>query len=140
MDQKIIKYVDDDFNSAEMISFVFEVVRAFNALNLTKKKVTPDKAATADAFLSWMSKYGAMLALFEQKAADMIGRLDDILLKRRGVTRSQVEELMSKRKDARTQKDFALSDKFRDELTALGIEVYDGGAMTREWSVKVLDS
>jgi len=140
MDGKIKKSVDDDFNSAELISYIFEVVRAFNALNLSKKKITSDKAATAQLFIQWLKNYGAMLALFEQNPASIISRLDDILLKKRNVSRDQVEALMQKRKDARAQKDFAASDLIRDELSILGIEVYDGGAMMREWSVKVSDS
>jgi cysteinyl-tRNA synthetase len=140
MDGKIKKSVDDDFNSAELISYIFEVVRAFNALNLSKKKVTPDKAATANLFIQWLKGYGAMLALFEQSPAHIISRLDDIMLKKRNVSREQVENLMQKRKDARTQKDFAASDRIRDELVSLGIELYDGGSMLREWSVKVSDA
>jgi cysteinyl-tRNA synthetase len=140
MDGKIKKSVDDDFNSAELISYLFEVVRAFNALNLSKKKVTPDKAATANLFIQWLKGYGAMLALFEQSPAHIISRLDDIMLKKRNVSRQQVENLIQKRKDARTQKDFAASDRIRDELVSLGIELYDGGSMLREWSVKVSDA
>jgi cysteinyl-tRNA synthetase len=37
-----------------------------------------------------------------------------------------VELLIRMRNEARTQKDFALSDKIRDELLAIGIQLKDG--------------
>ena len=37
-----------------------------------------------------------------------------------------VELLIRMRNDARAQKDFALSDKIRDELLAIGIQLKDG--------------
>ena len=58
LDSKIKKSLNDDFNSAEMISFIFEGVRAFNALGFVnkKKKKVVHKGAS-EAFLVWMKKF-----------------------------------------------------------------------------------
>jgi cysteinyl-tRNA synthetase len=40
---------------------------------------------------------------------------------------------LSERKDARAAKDFATSDRIRDELAAAGVEVMDGDPLGWDW-------
>jgi cysteinyl-tRNA synthetase len=135
-DAKIKKAMNDDFNTADFIAQVFEVVRSFNGLNITRKKANADKKATAQSFLKWIDIYGDMSALFFQEPISFLNELDDVLLKQRDLTRAQIEELMSEREYARENKDFTQSDVIREKLTELGIEVYDGVSGDRKWSVK----
>ena len=77
---------------------------------------------------------GEKLALFE--ALDPLFGLD--LLKQREAKHltSEAEALLAKRKAARTNRDFKLSDQMRDELALLGIEVRDTSE-GQEWSWKI---
>lgn len=136
-DEKIARALNDDFNSADFIGNVFEVVRSFNALNLFKKKITSDKKATADKFLNWIKEYGEVSALFNEVPSQFLMQLDEILLRDRKIDRSKVEELIFKRREARDAKDWAKSDEIRDELNLMGIELFDGQGSDREWSVKI---
>lgn len=133
-DAKIKKYMDDDFNTGEVVASVFEVVRAFNALNLQKKAEDKNSKPTAEAFLAWLKKYGDMMALFGQDPSNFLLELDDILIADRKLDKAKIEELVAKRNEAREAKDWAAADKYRDELSAIGIELQDGNP-NRQWSV-----
>jgi cysteinyl-tRNA synthetase len=133
-DSKIKKALNDDFNTAEFISYVFEATRAFNALKIATKR-KPVHKATAQAFIDWITKYGKMSALFADNPETILNELDQLLLNERGVERSKVEELIKKRNEARENKDWAAADEVKKELTELGIEVHDG--TKRSWSVAI---
>ena len=45
----------------------------------------------------------------------------------------EIEATLTRRKEARAAKDFATSDKLRDELTAAGVEVMDGDPLGWDW-------
>ncbi|PZO91028.1 MAG: cysteine--tRNA ligase [Sphingomonas sanxanigenens] len=51
------------------------------------------------------------------------------------VDEADVEARLAERKAARAAKDFAASDRIRDELTAAGIEIMDGDPLGWEWRV-----
>lgn len=135
-DGEILKALNDDFNTADFIAHVFEVVRSFNALNITRKKPNADKKATAQAFTRWLDKYGEMSALFHDDPDTMLTEFDNILLRMKGVERAKVENLIEQRTKARDEKNWEESDKIRDELNSLGIELYDGCSGDRTWGVK----
>jgi cysteinyl-tRNA synthetase len=138
LDGKIKKALNDDFNTADFISFIFEAVRAFNALGfVNKKKKNAVHKGNSQEFLNWMSKYGEMSALFNENPADLLKELDEMLIKIRGIDKAKVEELVGLRNKARDAKDWAQADKYRDELDTLGIELHDGSA--KGWKVKVND-
>ena len=44
-----------------------------------------------------------------------------------------LEAALARRKEARAAKDFAASDKLRDELAAAGVEVMDGDPLGWDW-------
>ena len=133
-DAKIKKYMDDDFNTGEVVASVFEVVRAFNGLNLLKKAKDKNSKPTAEAFLEWMKKYGKMMALFGQDPSHFLLELDDILIADRKLDKDKIEELVARRNEAREVKDWEAADKYRDDLSAMGIELQDGNS-NRQWCV-----
>ena len=137
-DAKIKKALNDDFNTADFISQVFEVVRTFNALGVAnKKKRNPVQKGNSEAFLEWMQKYGKMSALFNEAPREFLGKLDSILIDLRQIDLTQVQKLVTKRNEAREQKDWQKADEMRDQLAQLGIELHDGSA--RGWKVKIND-
>jgi cysteinyl-tRNA synthetase len=66
--------------------------------------------------------------------------LKDISPKELGVDIDQVNSLIASRIEARKAKNFAESDRIRDELVAMGVQLKDGkdadGNLTTEWEVK----
>ncbi len=136
LDSKIRKSLNDDFNTAEMISYIFEGVRAFNALGFGKKaKRNPTNKGQSEQFLAWIKKYGQMSALFNSDSQVILNRLDEILVDLKEIDKTKVEELVSKRNEARTAKDWEKADEIRSQLSEMGIELFDGH--DRGWRVKV---
>ncbi|MDC0980422.1 cysteine--tRNA ligase, partial [Bdellovibrionales bacterium] len=120
------KSLDDDFNTAEVIARFFEVVRAFNSICRKPGKVKPDQKAVAIAFIAWLKNYGEeILALFSEEPTQFLTTLDDMLLRKKGLSREKIDGLVADRISARESKDYKKSDEIRDELASLGILVQD---------------
>ncbi|MEE3420568.1 MAG: cysteine--tRNA ligase [Lachnospiraceae bacterium] len=98
--------MDDDNNTADALSVVFELVRFANS-NVTE---------------------GATKAL-AQGVLDVLTELCDVLgiiaLPKKESLDDEIESLIEKRQAARKARDFATADRIRDELRAQGIELLD---------------
>ncbi|MEM7591562.1 MAG: cysteine--tRNA ligase [Cyanobacteria bacterium P01_A01_bin.83] len=108
--------VDDDFNFAGGLAVLFEIAK-----NLTKAGhilIHEGKIATDAQELErqWhtLTKLAAILGFEAQAASDTDGLTD-----------SEIEALVQQRNQARTNKDYATSDRLRDELQAQGVTIID---------------
>ena len=98
--------MDDDFNTADAIAAVFELVKYCNT--------------TAGAESS--ARYaGSLLAVLE-KLCDVLGL---IVVKEEEMLDAEIEALIEERQAARKAKNFARADEIRDELAARGIILED---------------
>lgn len=106
--------MNDDFNTALAISALFDGVREANIL--VKEGLSKNEAEKIyQALITYMDILG--IALLEEKGdMSLVNDLMDLII-----------EL---RKEARSEKNFALSDKIRDELQKLGITLEDGKEKT----------
>ncbi len=92
------------------------------------------KALPADERLALISELGTVLGL------DLLTltRQDlRIRPKTATITESEIEAILAQRKDARAAKDFATSDRLRDELAAQGVEVMDGDLLGWDWKLEI---
>lgn len=133
-DDKIAEALDDDFNTAEVMARIFEVVRQFNNLCRGPGKMTPEKIAASEVFLHWVKNKGSVMALFQEPPAEYLIRLDDMLLERKQLDRKQIDAKVTARTQARQNKDYKTSDQIRDELVGMGIQLRDTAEGT-EWEV-----
>ena len=53
------------------------------------------------------------------------------------ITEAEIETALAARKEARAQKDFATSDRIRDDLIAKGVEVMDGDPLGWDWRLSL---
>lgn len=106
--QKFDDAMDDDLNTADAISVIFELVRA---INIAVEK-NPTKAL-ATACLDMLHEFTDVLGLLYNKKDE-----DDSL-------DSKVEAMIEARQAARKAKNFAEADRIRDELKAMGITLMD---------------
>jgi len=114
------KAMDDDFNTAEALSSLFELAKEINK----HRQSDTQKACDAAASLKFLS---VQLGLLQQDP--------DTFLKggqgeQSGLTDAEIEALIQQRNDARTNKDWAESDRVRDELKAQGIILEDNAGQT----------
>ncbi len=98
--------MDDDFNTADAVSAVFELVRLANS---TAKD---DSGAAYVAAL-----YGTL-----QTLCDVLGLLTE---KKEEILDAEIEELIAKRQQARKEKNYALADSIRNDLAEKGILLED---------------
>lgn len=131
----ILQKADDDFNSPEVMAEVFVLVRAFNALLRPNLKPSQELVNSAFAFTQNMQRVGSLMALFKNEPTSYLIKLDDMLLKQKGLQRSLVQSLVDKRWEAKKNKDYKASDEIREELVKMGIEVRDS-AQGSDWEVK----
>ena len=106
--------MNDDFNTPKAISVLFELV---NELNTANRQNTDTAGALAFQLLSLANSIG----LLEQDPKQFLqGESQE-----GEISAEQIESLIEKRKAARANKDFALSDKIRNELLAHNIVLKD---------------
>lgn len=132
--QKIETSMDDDFNTPEVLAALFEVLRAYNNFCRMPGKVTPEKKAVAEVFFHWLRKQGEVLALFQESPSEYLKALDDMLLKKKGLHRKDIDQLVRERSQARMEKNYQRGDELRKQLTDMGINVLDS-AQGSEWEV-----
>ena len=53
------------------------------------------------------------------------------------ITEPEIESALASRKEARVSKDFATSDRIRDELISKGVDVMDGDPLGWDWRIEV---
>lgn len=101
--------MDDDFNTADAITAVYELVRFIN------KSITDEVSKTfAEKELEMFNKLTAVLGLLEKEEE-----------KEEDPDTAVIEELIAKRAEAKKTKDFATADAIRDELSSMGITIKD---------------
>lgn len=104
--------MDDDFNSPVLIAELFEVVRLINSIYDGKQQADEN---TLNSIKQLMNDF----------VFDILGLRDDQL----GADSESVEKLMDLiiklRNEAKQNKDYATSDRIRNELAAIGIQLKD---------------
>ena len=112
--QKCYDAMNDDFNSPVLISHLFEAVKVINLIKDGKESLTQ---TDLQEFKKVLNDF-----IFDVLGLEKIEAGENNSDKLSGV----VEILIEMRNHARADKDWALSDKIRDELLALGIQLKDG--------------
>ncbi|WDV48270.1 cysteine--tRNA ligase [Clostridiaceae bacterium M8S5] len=103
--QKFINSMDDDLNTADAISVLFEIIRYTNT-NLSAKSSKEIVKVSYDVLMELAGILG------------LLYRKDEIL-------EDEILKLIEDRNEARRNKDYGLADKIRDELKERGITLKD---------------
>ncbi|MBC7465537.1 MAG: cysteine--tRNA ligase [Bdellovibrio sp.] len=123
--KKIEEALNDDFGTPAAFAVIFDTIRGYNAKNKRGMKLTATTQSQGQQFVSFIKKFGSLLSLFQEDAAQFLISLDNQLLQQADVQRATVDELVQQRTAARLAKDFAKSDELRRQLTDLKILVSD---------------
>ena len=106
--------MNDDFNSPIVIANLFEAVRIVNTVKDGKAQINAEELALVNKL--FQDFVFDILGLVESNASDGNGAVVDGLM----------QTIIDIRKQARANKDWATSDKIRDELAKLHITLKDG--------------
>ncbi len=116
--EKFYSALDDDFNTADAISYVFELVKLANS--------SADENASKFLMEGFKEIIEKMLNIFGIKAkTDADGDVDEV----------KILELIEARATAKKEKDFSRADEIRNELLDMGIVIEDTRQGTK-WSKK----
>lgn len=103
---KYIEKMEDDFNTADAISVIFDLVRDINSnLGIESSK------EIIETSLNLIRELGKPLGILQKSTKINL--------------EEEIEKLIQERQKARKEKNFALSDKIRDDLKAKGIILLD---------------
>ena len=111
--------MNDDFNTPEAIAVLFELARECNRLR-------DGDAAEAAQIGAQLKQLGNYLGLLQREPDTFLqGETDD-----GGFGSEVIEELIRQRTEARANKNWAESDRIRDELAVQGVVLEDGAGGT----------
>jgi cysteinyl-tRNA synthetase len=107
-------FMDDDMNTAKVVANLFEIIPSINSLK--------DKHIAADAVsgTTWLHVQQQLTLFIE----NILGLKIDTGANHQQLT-GVIELLIEIRKDAKSRKDFATSDKIRNQLADMGIQLKD---------------
>ena len=107
--------LNDDFNSPILIARLFDIVKTINSIKDEKETISEaDRDTLQEAMDAFMFDILG-LSKTTEKGTEDTNKLD-----------GTIELLIKLRAEARNNKNFALSDKIRDELLEIGIQLKDG--------------
>ncbi len=113
LEQKCYEAMNDDFNAPVLVANLFEAVRIINSVNDSKETITADDLILLKKL---MNDFVFDVLGFKSENSNS---LNDKALQ--GV----MEIILDIRKDIKAKKDFAASDKLRDELNKVNITIKD---------------
>jgi cysteinyl-tRNA synthetase len=115
----------NDLNTAEALPFVEKT--------LTEKTIAGKALSVADR----LTAIGQMEAVLGLNLLTLTRQDLRIRPKATVITEAEIETALAARKEARDAKDFATSDRIRDDLIAKGVEVMDGDPLGWDWKLDV---
>ncbi|MDD5413254.1 MAG: cysteine--tRNA ligase [Smithellaceae bacterium] len=123
--------LDDDFNTAQALGYVFDAARLVNHVTTAAKKMPASAkqailAAAADLF----AHFGDVLGVF-QLDPDLFFHTDRSLeAAKRGLDTARIEARIAERQKTREEKDWSRADDIRRELAAQGVTLKDSAGRT----------
>ena len=115
MEAKFIEAMDEDFNTAQALGHIFELVKAVNK--------TLDEVSISEKGLEVIDEVYSYLVMIIQ---DVLGVQLKLEVEINNISADLIELILELRRNAREEKNWALSDKIRDRLLELGIKIKDG--------------
>jgi cysteinyl-tRNA synthetase len=104
--------LDDDLNTPRALGALFELIRQANAALDSRKLMADDRAR----ILEWLDVVNDRLAIIPSAVpTDSVADADV----------AEIERLVAERNEARRNRDFARSDRIRQELTDRGVIIED---------------
>lgn len=113
--QRFNESMDDDFNTREALSVMFDIVRE---INRARKEEDIDRA---QQLAGQLVALGSVLGLLQQSAEAFL----QSGMEEAGISAEQIEDLIVQRAEAKKARNFAESDRIRDYLKDQGIILND---------------
>lgn len=117
LEQKLYTAMDDDFNTPILIAHLFDAVKMINSIKDNSEDISAEDLTRLKTIMHGF--VFDVLGLQTENTNVSSDKLDGV-----------VKMLIDMRNQARVDKNWALSDQIRDQLSALGIQLKDGSEGT----------
>ena len=120
-ENRFMAAMEDDFNTPEAISVLFDMAREINRLK-------EDDSNKATALAASLVKLGELLGILQSSP--------EAFLQKGSVSEetTYIDELIARREQARAEKNWQLADEIRDELKSLNVILEDKDGVT-SWRI-----
>jgi cysteinyl-tRNA synthetase len=135
---RFIEAMDDDFNTPRSLAILFDAARAINRMAVPggapKKTIAP--RGLLESVKTEISEVARdVLGLLTEEPSAFLDTVRTARVRELGITGDEIQAMIDSRAQARKDKDFALADRIRNELTRKGILLEDSPKGTT-WRVK----
>ncbi|URJ30076.1 cysteine--tRNA ligase [Blochmannia endosymbiont of Camponotus sp.] len=121
---KFISKMNDDFNTPEAYSILFDIAHKLNDLKIKHHSLTPKIATTLKYLANIIGLLYQNPEIFLKKTASKNNKKFHI---------KKIKKLIKRREDARKNNQWELSDKIRNKLTVMGVTLEDGPTGITKW-------
>lgn len=134
--EKFDAALDDDFNTAQALGYVFDAVRLVNNFVAAERKmIAAGKSAVLREAENAFEHFGAVLGILQDEPDHFFQTDKEMESGKRGLDVAEVEKLIKDRQEARIAKDWARADEIRNKLAQLHIVLRDSLDKTT-WSIE----
>ncbi len=116
-ENRFMQAMEDDFNTPEAMSVLFEITREINRLKA-------EDGESAASMASLLVKLGGILGILQDVPESFLRKGND------DIDASHIELLIQRRNQARSDKNWQVADEIRDELKALKVVLEDKDGVT----------
>lgn len=139
IESKFIEAMDDDFNTAEAYAHLFSVFKYSNNLIKDKKVSNENKKYILKTLKQKVIDLYNILGILEENPEEFTNNLKEKHIKNLKINKTEIEDKITKRLNAKAEKNYIIADEIRNELDEKGIILFDTKEGTT-WGIKNLYS
>jgi len=134
--ERFVEAMDDDFNTARAIGYIFDTVRTINGYT-ADTTFAPSSASVfvLEAARTYMRDVGKVLGLFLEDPDDYFEKDRRREVRKQGLDVDEIERLIDERRQARAEKNYTRADEIRDMLATQRVILKDAPEATT-WKIE----
>jgi cysteinyl-tRNA synthetase len=132
---RFVEAMNDDFNTAQVLGVLFEMVRASNRFLAETRDFKSQDLSLVSHVRHLFDEAGDVLGLFTSIPATWLDGTKSARVWQMDISPEDIARLIAERAEARQAKNFKRGDEIRDLLLEKGIQLLDSGQGT-SWKVK----
>ena len=136
LSEKFLEAMDDDFNTARAIGYIFDAIRLINGYMTDEQfAICPETLFVLHTAKMYFEKAGRILGLFLDEPDNYFCQARDRKVGKLGLDIKEIERLIEERRVARAAKDWEKADEIRRLLTEKRVSLKDTPAGT-SWEIE----
>ncbi len=136
LEERFVQAMDNDFNTAQALGHLFEAAKIVNkVIRVLGSRQNPDDFELLHRTGAAISELAAVVGILRENPQQFLDNQKEEILAGVSLSAAEIDKLIAQRNEARSAKDWAMSDQIRDTLLEQRIELKDGPEGT-SWDVR----